>query len=63
MFSNCNTHKELLIPALGLTFQILTIQVHPRPPETFQHPPAHPKNHFPEVKNVFLRRKRTKIIL
>jgi len=30
MFSNCIVHKELLIPAPGLT-----ILVQPRPPETF----------------------------
>jgi len=41
--------KEFLIPASGLTIEILNISVHPRPQEIFQHQPAHSKNHFPEV--------------
>jgi len=61
-FSNCIVHKELLIPAPGLTIQIPIIPVHPRPPETFRHSSAHSKNHFPEVKNAFFRRKRTQTI-
>lgn len=53
-----NPSNKELIPAQGLTIQILAIPVHPRPPKTFQHPLAHSKNHFPEVKNTFLIKKR-----
>jgi len=63
MFSILKLHCtiELLIPAPGLTIQIKTIPIHPKLPETFSHRLAHSKNHYPEFKNTFLRRKRTQI--